>query len=351
MSMQPIHASPHGYVLLRHRGLSALIERRSLIALVLLIVAATGAAGLGLAVGAADLNPFTALSAAAGVGDAQAVFIVRELRAPRVLSAVLVGMALGIGGCLMQTLARNRLATPGIVGIDNGATAFAIASVVGVASSLAPYAMSLTGAATALVLVVGLSGGSGARGYRFIVVGIGVGAIFGSLTSYMLARAPIDSSNAAYGWTVGSLNARGAESARILAIGLLVGAPLALALGRYLLVMRMSDRVATGLGLRVGVVRFAALGVSITLSALSVSVAGPVGLIALVAPETARYLSGPRTVPVAASAVAGALYLLLADVAGRTLFAPIEIPVGIVTAVVGGPYLLWILLRSSPERM
>lgn len=347
----PADGGPPGYRLWRWRGSSVLVLRRSVVVLVGMVAVTLLAAGVAFAVGSADLNPLSALRAAAGVGEADAVFIVRELRLPRVVRAVLVGLALGIGGCLMQTVARNRLATPGIVGIDNGATAFAVASVVGVTTSFVPYAMSLIGSVTALALVMGLSGGSGTRGYRFIVVGIGVGAMFGALTSYMLARAPIDASNATYAWTVGSLNARSGDAMRVLLIGLAVGIPIAIVLGRQLVVMRMSDAVAVGLGVRVRIVRLVALAVAIVLSALSVSVAGPVGLIALVGPETARYLSGPRGVPVIASGVAGALYLILADVAGRTLFTPVEIPVGVVTAVVGGPYLLWILLRSAPGRL
>lgn len=344
-------AAPPGYRLLTYRGWSILLLTRSLLAIVVLTVATLLAAGLSLAVGAAELNPLTALAAAAGVGDARDVFIVRELRAPRVAAGILVGMALGIGGCLMQTVARNRLATPGTVGVDNGATAFAVASIVAISTGLAPSGMSLIGAVTALALILGLSGGTGTQGYRFLVVGIGVGAVFSSVTSYLMARSPIDAANAAYAWTVGSLNVRNANAVTLLAIALALLFPAAVLVARQVSFLRLPDTMAQGLGVRVRQVRLAALVISVVLSALSVAVAGPVGLIALVAPEAARYLSGPRAVPVIAAALAGALCTLLADLAGRTLFAPVEVPVGIITAVVGGPYLLWILLRSSPRRI
>jgi len=345
------HTAPPGHLLLRYREWSVLVLYRGLLATLGLTMAMFFVAGLALALGTADLNPLTALAAAFGTGTEQDVFIVRELRLPRVVTGILVGMALGTGGCLMQTLARNRLATPGIVGIDNGATAFAVASVVALTTGLAPSGMSLAGSITALVLVLALSGGTGTRGYRFLVVGIGVGAVFGSITNYLLARAPIDSANAAYPWTVGSLNARAGGSVALLAIGLAITLPVAVFLGRQLSTMRLSDQVAQSLGISVRRVRVGTLMVAVTLSALSVAVAGPVGMIALLAPEAARYLAGPRTVPVLGSAVAGALFTVLADLAGRTLFAPIEIPVGVITAVVGGPYLLWVLLRSSSRRI
>jgi iron complex transport system permease protein len=329
---------------------SALISRRgSVVALclsTLLVVAST----VSLAYGVAGLDPWHALKAVFGVGEPMHLFLVQELRMPRLLAGLLTGAAFGLGGCLLQTLARNRLATPGVIGIDDGATAFAVASIVAVTTSLAPSALALTGAATAAALAFGLSGGGGARGYRFIVVGIGVGALFGALTNLMLARSSIDAANQAYPWTVGSLNARSQGSVHLLAIGLLIGLPIAKALGRTLELLRFSDTVATGLGLRIQAARLQILILTVLLTALAVAVVGPVGLIALLAPEMARYLVGQRGVPVLTSALAGALLMTLADWAGRTWFAPIEIPVGVVTAVIGGPYLLWILLRQPSRK-
>ena len=283
---------------------------------------------------ASDLTLGETLSALVGKGDLYGVFLIQELRLPRILAAIFSGMALGVAGCLLQTLARNRLATPNIIGLDNGATAFAVASVVAVPVSLATPALALVGAATAAALAFGLSGGPGTQGYRFIVMGVGVGAVFGALTNFMLARADMDSANVAYPWTVGSLNARSEEVIVWLGLALLFCLPLALYLARSLNVMRLSDAVATGLGVHIRRTRWLTLTVTVVLTGFAVALAGPVGMIA----------SG--YVPVPEAALTGSCLMLLADGIGQHAFSPIEIPVGLVTALVGGPYLLWILLRQ-----
>lgn len=326
-----------------------LIDHRASAANLGLGVALILLAGLSLCLGSITLTPLDALRALFGHGEPLTVFVVQELRLVRLAAGLATGAAFALAGCLMQTLARNRLATPGIIGIDNGATAFAVASVVGLGISVAPPPMALAGAALATAITFGLAGGVGTRGYRFIVAGIGVGAVFGAFTELLLARVAIDVANAAYPWTVGSLNARDSESLRVLSIGLVVGLIGAQLLARSLAVLRFSDAVAQGLGIRVRACRYLALGLSVALTALAVAVAGPVGMVALIGPEIARHLSSQRGVPLIGSAFAGALVMVIADLAGRLMLAPIEVPVGIVTAVIGGPFLLWILLRPTPR--
>lgn len=329
------------------REWSVLVDRHALAANILLAGMLALALLAFLCLGSVPIHPFDAIRALVGRGDAMAVFVIQELRLARALAGVLTGAAFGLAGCLMQTLARNRLATPGIIGIDNGATAFAVASVVGIGVIIAPPAMALAGAATATAITFGLAGGAGTRGYRFIVAGIGVGAVFGALTQLMLSRVAIDTANAAYPWTVGTLNSRPGGAVLVLAIGLMLGVIGAQMLARSMAVLRFSDSVAQGLGIRVKAGRYWALALSVTLTALAVAVAGPVGLVALIGPEIARHLSSKHGVPLFGSALAGALVMVLSDLAGRLVLAPIEVPVGIVTAVIGSPFLLWILLRQS----
>ncbi|MGO2240785.1 MAG: FecCD family ABC transporter permease [Halomonas sp.] len=332
----------------RANGASVLIERRAVLVNSALMVALVCAAIAYLSLGSLTLMPREVIMALAGQGDMMTGFMIQELRLPRLVAACLTGAAFALAGILMQTLARNRLATPGIIGIDNGATAFAVASVVGMSVSLAPSTMALTGAVTAAVLTFGLAAGSGTQGYRFIVAGIGVGAVFGAITQLLLARVAIDTANAAYPWTVGSLNARSGGSVHLLGVGLAVGFVTALALARSLTILRFSEATANGLGVNAKVRRIQILLLSVILTALAVAVAGPVGMVGLIGPEIARALSTPRHVPVVAATLAGALVMVLADLMGRTLLAPIELPVGIVTAIIGGPWLLWILMR--PQR-
>jgi iron complex transport system permease protein len=342
----PVVAGPPARTVLRYRGVSVLVHRRTaavVAGLALLLVVITAVC---LAVGSVAVDPARALAAAFGTGTPRDLLVVRQLRLPRVEAALAVGAALGVAGCLMQTLARNRLATPDTTGLDNGATAFAVASVVAVPASLTPPVMALAGAATAAALTLGLAGGAGQRGYRFLIAGLGVGAVFGSVTNLMLARADIDAANAALPWTVGTLNGPSAPAVALLAGGLLVCLPAALAGGRWLAALRFPDPVATGWGVTAGRARAAVLALAVVLAGLAVAVAGPLGMVALAAPEAARRLVGPGPVPVVASALAGAVFTLLADLVGRTAFAPLELPAGLVTAVVGGPYLLWLLLTT-----
>jgi ABC-type enterobactin transport system, permease component len=317
------------------------LANSSLLVLLLLAVITS------LSMGTVQVPPPDVLQALIGNADPMTAFVVNELRLSRVVAGLLSGAALAMAGCLMQTLARNRLATPGIIGIDNAATAFAVASVVGVGLSLAPSAMALAGAACATAIAFGLAGANGTRGYRFIVAGIGIGAIAGAVTQVMLSRVAIDAANAAYPWTVGSLNARSGNSVLVLAIGLAAGYAILMLISRALNTLQFSDAVAIALGTRLKATRILGLALSVLLTGLAVSVCGPVGLIALLAPELARTICRPGKVPLTASALAGATFMVAADLLGRTLFSPLEIPVGIITAIVGSPYLLWILLKPS----
>jgi iron complex transport system permease protein len=330
---------------------SVLVDRRAAVAATVLAVLVVAAVAGSLAVGTAAVPLGRTVPAALGIGEARDVLLVQRLRLPRIAAGLAVGAGLGTAGVLLQTLARNRLATPDTVGLDDGATAFAVAGVVAVPTTLAPSSFALVGSATAAALAIGLAGGAGRRGYRFLVVGLGVGAALGALTQLMLARAPIDAANRAFPWTVGSLNGRSPGAVAVLAVGLAVLLPVAVLLGRRLRLMRLADPVVTGLGGRVRRVRLAVIAAAVVASGLSVAVAGPLGLVALLAPEIARKAAGPRVVPVLGAALAGALVLLVADLVGRTVAAPLELPAGIVTAVVGGPYLLWLLLTTRTRRL
>lgn len=328
---------------------SLLIEHRAVRRniLLLLMLAAVSIAFLGM--GSLIMSPWHVLEALFGQGSELNQFIIKSLRMERLLAAIFTGAAFSLAGCLMQTLARNRLATPGIIGIDNAAMAFAVSSIVSTGVSMAPSGMALVGAATATALAFGLSGGSGTRGYRFIVAGIGIGAIAGSITQLMLSQVNVDTANAAYPWTVGSLNARATDMVYLLGAGLLLSLIACLALSRRFALLPFSDQVITGLGEQIKKIRVAALSISVLLTGLAVAVAGPVGLVALVGPELARAMSGYRGIPLIGSALAGAFIMVLADLVGRTLLSPIELPVGIVTSIVGAPYLIWILVRRTPR--
>ncbi|HYH26883.1 MAG TPA: iron ABC transporter permease [Blastococcus sp.] len=343
--------APPGTWRLSALGRSVLVDRRAMLAASVLAALVLGVVAASLAIGTAQVPIGRTLPAVLGAGEARDVLLVQRLRLPRVVAGLAVGAALGIAGVLLQTLARNRLATPDTVGLNDGATAFAVASVVAVPATVAPSAFALVGSATAAALALGLAGGADHRGYRFLVVGLGVGAALGAITQLMLARAPIDEANRAFPWTIGSLNARAPGAVTAVAICVVLALPVAVLLARQLRLLRLADPVVIGLGQRVSRIRLAVIALAVVTAGLAVATAGPLGLVALLAPEIARKASGPRVVPVMGSALAGALVVLLADLLGRTVAAPVELPAGIVTAIVGGPYLLWLLLTTRTRKM
>ncbi|MGH2804418.1 MAG: FecCD family ABC transporter permease, partial [Thermoleophilaceae bacterium] len=189
----------------------------------------------------------------------------------------------------------------------------------------------------------------GVQGYRLVLVGVGVAALLQAGISYVLTRGQIFEVAQAYVWLVGSLNGRGWEHVWPLAAALAVVLPLGPVLARHLEALQLGDDVARALGVGVERARLALLAVAIVLTGVAVSAAGPIAFVAFIAPHIARRVSGsvsPSGVLPAAAAV-GALLVLGADLAGRLLFAPTEIPVGIVTSIVAAPYFLYLLRRAN----
>ncbi len=290
----------------------------------------------------------------AGQGDSAQQFIVWELRAPRIIVGVLVGAALGLSGALLQTFARNPLASPDLLGVTQGAAVGAVAVIVlGGGSSAAAQLLGGGGLAMAAlvaglltaVLVVGLAWQRGIDGYRLVLVGIGVSAFALALTDWLLVKSDIQDATAATVWLTGSLNARSWEQAVPLGIAMLVLVPAALASSRWLGVLQFGDDTARGLGLRVTGAQAAVLVVAVALAAVSVAAAGPVQFVALVVPQIAVRLAGGSRPPLLASALLGGVLVVGADLVARTLL-PQALPVGIVTAVLGAPYLIWLLVRG-----
>ncbi|PGH46800.1 iron chelate uptake ABC transporter family permease subunit [Streptomyces sp. Ru87] len=282
-----------------------------------------------------------------GTGDFATNMIVQDLRLPRIVVGLLVGAALGISGCLLQTLAGNRLATPDVIGVNEGATAVVVASVVGSSTAMVgDWWLGPVGAVAAAVLVVFAAGGMGTRGYRVLVVGIGVSTVVGAVGDLVMSRQNQSSAGGIFLWSVGSLSGRDYGVAVPLLICLAVLVPLALASGNRLGALRFDDDTASALGVDVRLVRGVALTLAVLLAGVAVGVGGPISFVALAAPVVASRLCGPDRVPVAGSALLGAALTAGADALGRVV-APVEIPVGVVTSVLGGPFLLWVLFGKE----
>jgi iron complex transport system permease protein len=284
----------------------------------------------------------------AGLGEKAQEFIVLELRAPRIVVGLLVGLALGIAGALFQTFARNPLASPDVLGITQGASVGAVAAIVlsgGAASFLGVPLAALTGALLTGSLLFVLTWRAGIDGYRLVLVGIALWSALAALTDWLLTNAEIHDAAAAYVWITGSLNARTWDHAVPLALSVLVLAPLALAASRVLGVLQFGDDTARGLGVRLPLAQGAVVLVAVGLVATSVAAAGPITFVALVVPQIAVRLTGGSRPPLLASGLLGAVLVVGADLATRTLL-PQALPVGILTAAIGAPYLLWLLVRG-----
>jgi iron complex transport system permease protein len=282
-----------------------------------------------------------------GFGDPQTDFIVRELRLPRAVLAVLVGIAFATSGAIFQSLAHNPLASPDIIGITAGASATAVVVIVVLHGSGPMLSVgAFVGALTAAAAIYLLAYKRGVSAYRLVLVGIGVAALLGSFTAYLLTTARIGEVQRASVWLTGSLNGRGWEYVEPLAWSLAVLVPLALALVPALRVLQLGDDTAKGLGLRVEAYRAALVLVGVGLAAVATAAAGPIAFVAFVCPPIARRLvDAPLTVVPAA--LVGAVLVLGSDLIGRTATGAIEMPVGIITGIIGAPYLLYLLARAN----
>jgi iron complex transport system permease protein len=329
-------------------GWTGLVDRRAMGVSAALAVGIALAAALSVSVGDFPIPLADVVPAILGLGSPDSDFIVRTLRLPRALTGVLVGAAFGLSGSIFQSLARNPLASPDVIGITAGASAAAVAVIVWIGGgatvvSLGAFAGALV-TATAIYL---LAYKRGVVGYRLVLVGIGVAAVLAAVTSYLLTRAEIFEVQRATVWLTGSLNGRGWEHVRPVGLALLVLVPLTVALGHQLRLLELGDDTARGLGVRVEPTRAALIVAGVGLAAVATASAGPVAFVALVAPQIARRLVRSPGATLVPAALVGAALVVLADLVARRTFAPTGLPVGVVTGVVGAPYLLWLLARAN----
>ncbi|UWE10109.1 FecCD family ABC transporter permease [Actinacidiphila bryophytorum] len=302
----------------------------------------------GISIGDYRVSLTGVVKALAGSGDPGTVLVVRQLRLPRALTGLLVGIAFGISGALYQTMTRNPLASPDMIGLTEGAGTAVVAGIVlGWDGGLGTQALGLTGAFATAVLVYLLALKNGAGGYRIILVGVGVSWMCTSATDYLLARGRRFEAQAALGWLVGNLNGRTWSQVDMLGWAMLVLVPLALGMGRWMRTLQLGDDVAAGLGTPVRTARLALMVVGVALIAFGTAAAGPVAFVALAAPQIAQRLAGTAYPPPVAAGLTGAMVVLGSDLIAREAIPGTELPVGIVTGVIGAPVLLWLLIRAN----
>ncbi|HYI24580.1 MAG TPA: iron chelate uptake ABC transporter family permease subunit [Thermomicrobiales bacterium] len=310
-------------------------------------------AGLSLLmVWAITLGAFTipfpdVIKALMGNGTDDTEMVVRSLRLPRILAAVLAGAALAMSGAIFQGISRNPLVSPDIIGIDSGATLFAVVvMIIGVGEIGVPLAAFAGAVLTAFTIYV-LSWKHGLSMNRLILVGIGVGAVVDAGSTYMTVKFPIEITRPAIVWAMGSFYAVNWDDVVLLAGAVLILGPIAVFQMESLRTMQFGDLVSRSLGMRLEQTRLTLIVIGCALAAVCVSLAGPIGFVALIVPHMARMLLGaPSASVLMFTAVLGALLMLISDTIAQH-YLPVSLPVGVVTGAVGAPYFLFLLYRSN----
>ncbi|MGV9560578.1 iron ABC transporter permease [Streptomyces sp. NPDC003401] len=279
----------------------------------------------------------------------QTVSFVLDTRVPRVLAALCAGAALALAGTLVQAVTRNPLAEPGVLGVSGGAAlgAVLLVTTAPVAGSWAVAGAAFAGAATASAVVFGLAARGGYRQNRLVLVGVGVAAATTALISLLIVLTDPFNATKALTWLSGSTYGRTLPDVLPVALVLALGVGVAVARRTELDLVSLDEDTPRLLGLRLSRVRLGLLVVSVLLSATAVASAGTIGFVGLVAPHAARTLVGrrhARVVPVAV--LLGAALVCVADLIGRTVIAPAQLGAGLVTAVIGTPYFLYLLVRG-----
>lgn len=326
---------------------SVRFDVRALVVVLLLALAALAMSVLLIGTGDFPIPVSDVLRTLAGNGNAGQEFIIHELRLPRVLVGLLVGAALGLGGALFQAISRNPLGSPDVLGLGQGSTAGALIMIVLFSGSATQVALgSLVGGLVTGLAIYLLAWRRGVHGYRLVLVGIGVAAVVTAVNGYLLTKADLVDAARAVVWMTGSLNGRDwTQVWPLLALCALL-VPFALLNARPLRMLDMGDDVAGALGVRVERTRMLLMLTAVLLTAAATAAAGPVGFVALTAPQLARRLTrapGPNLLP---ALVMGAALLVTADWAAQRLFGADQLPVGVVTGVLGGGYLLWLLVTE-----
>jgi len=337
-------------VTVRRARLSGRVPVRVVVVSAVLLAVATAVALVAITVGDYPLSLGDVATALTGGGEPFARMIVLEWRLPIAIAALLFGALLGVGGAIFQSLTRNPLGSPDVIGFDAGSyTAVVVTMLVLGTRGYWPVAVAAVvgGLVTALVVYV-LAYRRGLQGFRLIVVGIGVSAVLGSVNSYLVTRADVDDAMAVGFWGAGSV-------ARVtwasLTPSLLIGAGVVLAaalLARELRRLELGDDAAVTQGGRPGAARLGLVVTGVATVALVTAAAGPIAFVALVAPQLARRLTRSPGVSLLAAAGMGAVVLTAAHLLTLTIAQAYRpVPIGLVTVCLGGLYLIWLLIHEA----
>jgi iron complex transport system permease protein len=328
------------------RWVSLPVHRRSLAVAGMLAAGILAVAALTLTLGRLGIAPGDLLPAILGTSTGPERIVFGTIRGPRLATAIAAGAAFGVSGALFQVVTRNPLGSPDVIGLSAGASAGAAAFGLMWTGILPLPVGALLGASVAMALVWAGTGRGFSSPSRMLLVGIGVSAMSLAFVQYAIARAGLQQATAIAAYLNGSLASRSWDNATIIWASVLILVPCALLLSRRLQLMEMGDDQADALGARSGATRLTAILIGIGLAAAAVSVAGPIAFIALTAPQIAKRLTRTSGPGILLSALMGAFLLVLADVLTQQAPFDVQLPVGILTAALGGIYLGYLLVTE-----
>lgn len=336
-------------------NISFLIDNKALVTFLILVAVALILFLISTGLGEMKIDPVTVVKTLFGYGTRMEQLVVTSFRLPRIIIAFLVGMALAAAGSILQGIIRNPLASPDILGITGGASVAVVAFLAFFSNSSNALTVSIKwmpvaafiGATVVAFLVYGLAWKNGVSPIRLVLIGIGVSALTQALTTTFMVMGPIYQASQANIWITGTVNGSTWANVQILSPVVILLLIVCFMLARNLNIQGLGEEVATGVGSSVQKQRFILLLVSTALTGSAVAFAGGIGFVGLMAPHMARRLVGSAfgaLLPTAA--LLGGILVMLADLIGRTVFSPIEVPAGVFTATIGAPYFIYLLYKS-----
>ena len=337
---------PSGLWHLRFGPLNLLLHRRTWLLSLLVLAVLLALVIMAISLGSGRMGVLDVLATLSGQGSKLDDIMVFKIRMPRVAAVVVAGLAMGMAGCLIQTLVRNRLATPDMVGVNEGASLAVIGFALYLTLGSWPWWASPLGAALAAVALFVLCRRPGEQGYLFIVIGIALSELLGAIGDFFMATRPLVHLGSIYLWTMGHFASASYQTVAPIALILLALCPLLAWLNRPLALLRFGEATAQNLGIQVAALQLAVLGVAILVAALGTAIGGPVIFIAMAAPIIASWLARDHLAPIWLAALCGAVLLVGSDTLARLLAQPEEIPTGIMTRLLGGILLLILLLKD-----
>ncbi|MED1467276.1 iron ABC transporter permease [Bacillus salipaludis] len=336
--------------------ISFLIDRKAVFTIIFLFMVTFGVVVVSTGSGELKINPLTVVKVLFGAGPEMETLVITSIRLPRIIVALIVGMSLAVAGGILQGMIRNPLASPDVLGITGGASAAVVGFLVLFSDKNHSLTVSIAwlplaafiGAGVVAFIVYFLAWKNGVSPIRLVLIGIGISALMQACTTLFMVMGPIYQASQANIWITGTVYGSDWKNVSILIPWAVIFILIALIAARMINIQELGDEVATGLGGKVQKQRFFLLMISTALIGGAVAFAGGIGFVGLMAPHMARRLVGSSFgALLPASALLGGILVMLADLIGRTMFSPLEVPAGVFTAGIGAPYFIYLLFKSK----